>query len=283
LLICGGPLSILPASGGKPKPVQSISARSAIYLPSGFILYLDFARVLHALPFDVKRMEATGSLFPVVQDVESFDATSSGILLFRRGEPDLKIVEWVDESGNAQPIVATPGQYGFPVLSPDGKQLAMTIRDDKASQIWIYDLQRGSRNRLTFADRGVSWPVWMPDGANLLFRGSDGIFSVPVSGAGRPKRILQTHGLPESVSPDGHTLAFTLDEPNTARDIWTVPLSGKDEALSAGEPRPLINGPADEINPSFSPDGKWLAYSSSQSGAFMVYRHEHRRAEFARR
>ncbi len=271
MLLSGGPLSVLPVAGGKPKPVGTAVSRWATYLPSGFLLYLDAARVLQALPFDAKRLEPTGRPFPIVQDVDSFDATSTGILLFRRAEPDRKTIQWVNEEGKSEPIVAVPGQYGSPALSPDGRQLALTIRDGKVRQIWVYDLRSGSRNRLTFESRGASLPVWMPDGTHLLFRGSDGIFSVPVNGAGSPRLILPTAGEPESVSPDGHTLAITVMGPHTARDIWAVPLSGNGETLSAGEPHPLINGPADEINLVFSPNGKWLAYSSSQSGVFMVY------------
>lgn len=271
LLLSGGPLSILSVSGGAAKAIEGITSRWATYVDSGFILYIDRARVLQALPFDASHLTVKGSPFPIEQDVDSFDVSRSGTLLFRHSEPRLETVQMVDESGKAQAILDEPGQYGFPAFSPDGGRLAVTMSGDKVSQIWVCDLARGSKNRLTFESKGASYPVWTSDGSDVLFRGYGGIFSVPANGSGKARQILKTEGTPDSISPDGHTLAITMMDTHSARDIWTVPLTGQGEGLSAGNPSPLINSPADEINPAFSPNGKWLAYASSQSGAFLVY------------
>ena len=243
----------------------------AQYLPIGYILYLDERAILQALPFDLRRMEAKGPPVPLLEDVDSFDISATGTLLCRRAKPRGKIVQWVDESGKTEPIIQTPGSYGNPRLSPDGKRLALTIRDDKRNQIWIHDLELGATNRLTFGDSGATSVEWMPGGKYLLFRRSDGIFVIPADGSAEPRRLLEMAGTPESISPDGRMLALNRNGEKTQRDIWMVPLHGEGDTLQAGKPEPFINGPADEINPSFSPDGKWLAYASDKTGTFTVY------------
>lgn len=272
MILCSqGPLSIVPLDGGKAKPVPGITAKWAQYVSIGYILYTDDRSTLQALPFDVKRLEAKGPSFPLLEDVESFDISSTGTLLCRRGGPELRTVQWVDESGKTEPIIQKPGLYGFPQLSPDGKRLVLTIRTDKGRQIWIYDLDRRAMNRLILDDTGGVFPLWMPGGKYLLFHGGDGIFIVASDGSGKPRRILETDGYPQSISPDGRRLAVVRHTPGTARDVWMVPLSGLGDALQAGKPEPFINGAADELNPTFSPDGKWLAYASNQTGVYIVY------------
>jgi serine/threonine protein kinase/Tol biopolymer transport system component len=271
ILISQGPLSILPFDGGKGKPIPGIAGRWARYLPIGYILYSDARAVLQALPFDATRLQAKGPPFPMLDDIESFDISSTGTFLGRRGRRLSRTVQWVDESGKTEPIIPSPGAYGYPQLSPDGKRLAVTIRDEKGTQIWIHDLERRATSRLTFGVSLGDNPQWMPGAKYLLFRGSDGIFLIPADGSGKPKRILETDCYPESISPDGRTLALSCEGQNTERDIWMVPLRGEGENLQAGKPEPFINGPADEINPSFSPDGKWLAYSSTETGTFAIY------------
>jgi len=253
MILCSqGPLSIVPLDGGKAKPVPGITAKWAQYVSIGYILYTDDRSTLQALPFDAKRLEAKGPPFPLLEDVESFDISSTGTLLCRRGGPEFRTVQWVDESGKTEPIIQKPGFYGFPQLSPDGKRLALTIRTDQESQIWIYDLEQRAMNRLILDGSGGLFPLWMPGGKYLLFRGGDGVFLISSDGSGKPRRILETDGAPESVSPDGRRLALSRHTKETGRDVWMVTLSGVGDALQAGKPEPFINGVADELNPSFS-------------------------------
>jgi len=201
MILCSqGPLSIVPLDGGKAKPVPGITAKWAQYVSIGYILYTDDRSTLQALPFDAKRLEAKGPPFPLLEDVESFDISSTGTLLCRRGGPEFRTVQWVDESGKTEPIIQKPGFYGFPQLSPDGKRLALTIRTDQESQIWIYDLEQRAMNRLILDGSGGLFPLWMPGGKYLLFRGGDGVFLISSDGSGKPRRILETDGAPESVS-----------------------------------------------------------------------------------
>jgi serine/threonine protein kinase len=194
ILLSGGQLSILPLGGAKGKPISGIRGTWAHYLPIGYILYLDERSTLQALPFDTARLEAKGPPFPMLEDVESFDISATGTLLCRRAKPKRLTVQWVDESGKTEPIIKTPGSYGYPRLSPDGKRLALTIREDKGNQIWIHDVERDATNALTFGNSGANYPVWTPGGKYLLFLRSDGIFVVPTDGSREPRRVLETDG-----------------------------------------------------------------------------------------
>jgi serine/threonine-protein kinase len=266
------PLSILALRSGKANPILQLRGFMAQYLRIGYILYLDDRAVLCAVPFDTRRMASTGPTVPLLEDVTSFDISAAGTVLCRRGRPtNLSLtVQWVDESGTAEPILTTPAAYASPVLSPDGKRLAVTISDEKGSSLWIHDLRTKAMNRITPGD-SATYPVWIPTGRHLLFRGPDGIYLVPADGGGKPRRILDSDGYPRSVSPDGRTLAITRQGVDTLRDIWLVPLEGEGDRLEAGKPEPFVNSPADESAPAFSPDGKWLAYISNQAGRLEVY------------
>lgn len=273
--ISKGQLSILPIEGGAPKIIPAIRGDGAKYLSIGYILYVDERAVLQALPFDLTHLEATGPAFPLLEGIESFDISRTGILICKRNVLKGRNLQWLDKSGKTEAILETPASYATPRVSPDGKRLAYTIRGDKGRQIWIYDFGRHIARQLTLESTVARYPLWMPGGKYLLYLGSDGLYVIAANGSSSPKLILKlsstTFGTLEAISPDGRQLALVHDGKTTARDIWLVPLKGEGETLSAGEPKPFVNSVADEINPSFSPDGKWLAYSSTQTGAFTVY------------
>ena len=271
ILISGGQLFLLPIGGGKEQVIPGIRGEWAQYSPIGCILYVDDHATLQALPFDVSRQEAKGAAFPLLEDVESFDLSATGTILCRRGKPSTRTLQWIDESGKTETILKAPGSYGSPRISPDGKQIALTIKENKSRQIWIYDLGRRRMTRLTFENSNHMNPLWMPGSASLIFRGSDGIYTIATDGSGKPRRLLEIDGYPDSISPDGRTLALSRNAEGTQRDIWLVPIEGTGSALQLGRPEPFINGPPDELNSSFSPDGQWIAYSSDLTGAYNVY------------
>ncbi len=216
-----------------------------------------------------------GAAFPLLEGVSSFDVSRTGILICRRARSNARALKWVDKAGGTEAIAEAPASYATPRVSQDGKRLAYTTRGDKGRQIWIYDLTRHVSSQLTFENPTARYPLWMPGGKYLLFRGAQGLFVVAANGSSKPRLILNLNGLPddipERISPDGRHLALVREGKNTQRDIWLVPLSGEGETLCAGEPKPFLSSTADEINPSFSPDGKWLVYSSTQSGTFNIY------------
>lgn len=275
LLLSNGPLSILPVKGGKERAIPGIIGKGAKYVSTGYVLYVDQNAVLQALPFDATHLEARGPAFPLLEGIESFDISRTGILICKRSRSKGRILRWLDKNGKTEPILEAPGSYAMPRVSPDGKRLAYLSRGDKGWQIWIYDLVRHVASQLTFESTSVTYPVWMHGGNYLLFRGREGIFVIAGNGSSKPKLVLKVNSMspdvPEAISPDGRELAIVSEGKNTARDIWMVPLNGDGETLSAGEPNPFANTVADEINPAFSPDGKWLAYSSTQSGTYTIY------------
>src|SRR5262249_9298091 len=133
------------------------------------------------------------------------------------------------------------------------------------------DLEGGSLQRRTFTTG--TYPIWSPDGQLLLFQTSDGIGWSRADGAGMPQRLLQSRNqlFPWSFTPDGKRLAYMETSAETAYDLWTVPIDHDGQGLKPGPPEKFLQTKADERHPMFSPDGKWIAYSSTESGTFQVY------------
>jgi Tol biopolymer transport system component len=185
-----------------------------------------------------------------------------------RNAAGLVTMQWLDESGNTSPLFPIPGNYLSPALSADGNRLAFTLGGD----IWVYDLKHPAMVRLTFGG-GVGNPLWTTDSQRLVFRGAGGIFWIDASGAGRPEPLTQsnTFQLPWSFTRDGKRLAFIQLDPVTGADIWTVSVQTGALGLHAGKPEVFLQTPFQERTPMFSPDGRWLAYMSNESGEYQVY------------
>jgi len=169
-------------------------------------------------------------------------------------------------------LLAKPGSYGRPSLSPDGQRLALEVADGSGTDIWTYDWQRDTMTRLTFSGT-ASDPVWSPDARYIVFRVSDSGMSVTRSdGAGKPQLLTQSKNVlfPWSFAPDGKWLAFQ-EQNSGAFHLWTVPLENDDAGLHAGKPEVFLQTQAEDRDPSFSADGRWIAYSSSESGTFQIY------------
>jgi Tol biopolymer transport system component len=172
-----------------------------------------------------------------------------------------------------QPLFRAPGAYFYPRLSPDGRKLAFT---DDGADIFVHDLERGTNTRLTFTGH-ASVPVWTPDGKHILFRSVSNDQSldwVRSDGAGDPQRLLgsQNYLNAWSFSPDGRRLAYMERNPETGIDLWMLPLDITDpDHPKPGKPEPFLRTPADELVPRFSPDGRWIAYRSNESGSNEIY------------
>jgi Tol biopolymer transport system component len=251
------------------------------YLPSGHLVYVNRG-TLFALPFDVDRLEVRGAPVPVLDQVgyntfgaAQFDFSQTGTLIYHSGEAGGRLftVGWLDGAGKVQPLLAKPGTYGRPSLSPDGQRLALEVTQGTGTDIWAYDWRRDTMTRMTFAGTAVD-PLWSPDGRYIVFRAAGaGISAIRSDGAGKPQSLTQSKNIqwPFSLAPDGKRLAF-MEQPSTGTyDLWTVPLETDGTGLRAGKPEVFLQTPADERAPSFSPDGRWLAYSSDESGTFQVY------------
>ena len=252
------------------------------YLPSGHLVYVNRG-TLFAVPFDVDRLEVHGTPAPVLDQVgyntaqssAQLDFSQTGTLIYRSGGGGggLLTVAWLDAAGKVQPLLAKPGNYGLPSLSPDGQRLALELTEGSGTDIWLYDWQRDTMGRLTFTGDALD-PVWSPDGRYIAFRALGAGMSVTRSdGAGKPQSLTQSKNLqaPWSFIPDGKRLAFFEQGSGSEYDLWTVPLESDDAGLRAGKPEVFLQTPADERYPSFSPDGRWMAYSSNESGTFQIY------------
>jgi serine/threonine-protein kinase len=247
----------------------------------GYLLYVHEG-ALFGMRFNPARLEVRGAPVPVISDVAAdpangggqFDfsesAPGAGTLAYLAGKSSAPTVRlaWLDGAGKMQPLAATPGVYQQPRISPDGERVAFS---DGAS-ILVYDTERDTTTRLTSAPG--AGPVWAPDGRHIVFRGPGRIYWMRSDGAGEPQQLLDDKGFmaPWSFSPGGDRLAYQSRSSETGFDLWTLPLDLSDpDRPKAGKPELFLTTWADEILPSFSPDGRWIAYRSNESGSFEIY------------
>jgi len=260
----------------------------AIYSPSGYLVYMHNG-TLFAVPFDLKRLEVSGQAAAVVDNVVAspssgaaqFSISDTGTLVYVAGSAvDRNVsIYWMDADGNFTPLRETPGDYRNLALSPDGKRLAVDIHEPKRTDIWVYDLERDTLTRLTFAGDANSKPVWTPNGQRIVYNSfekgvAQNLWWIRSDGGGSPERLTQSDSsqIPYSWSPDGKTLAFTERSPVTGWDIMTLTIDGSEKiGWKPGQPKPFLNTPFSETEPVFSSDGRWIAYMSNESGTNEVY------------
>jgi Tol biopolymer transport system component len=251
------------------------------YLPSGHLIYVNRG-TLFAVPFDVDRLEVFGTPSPVLDRIgysgitgsAQLDFSQRGTLIYRSAETGggLFTVQWLDGTGKVQPLLDKPGAYGRFSLSPDGQRLAVEVSGESGTDVWSYDWQRDTMTRLTFTGDAYD-PVWSPDGRYILFRAAQsGMSATRFDGAGKPQPLTESKNIqyPWSFTPDGKRLAFQ-EQSVGAFHLWTVTLESNGQGLRAGKPEVFLQTQAEERVPSFSPDGRWLAYSSNESGTFQIY------------
>jgi Tol biopolymer transport system component len=261
----------------------------ARYLPSGHLVYMHEG-TLFAVPFDLQRLEVTGQPAPILAGVVTnparggaqFSFSDTGNLVYVAGQgavPNLSIY-WMDREGKFTPLRQTPGSYNNPTFSPDGKRLALSMFDGKRTDIWLYDWQRDTLTRLTFAGESNGNPIWTPDGQRITYSSSEkggayGLWWMRADGAGDPQRLTEGNNAQYARSwrPDGKVLAFRQFNSSAHSNIMTLPVEGNEKSgWKPGEPKPFGKGGAfSEGGPAFSPDGHWLAYQSDESGVLEVY------------
>ena len=280
-------IDIYSMASGQRKTVQH-GGFHARYLSSGHLVYMHDG-TLFAVPFDLKRLEVTGQPAPILEGVVTnpavgvaqFSFSETGNLAYIAGGSGGENVSiyWMDREGKFTPLRETPGNYHNPAFSPDGKRLALEISDGKRNDIWVYEWERDTLARLTFAGETNSYPVWTPDGKRITFSSQEkggplNLWWIRADGAGNPQRLTESKNFeyPRSWRPDGKVLAFTQLNPNTNFDILTLPMEGDEKTgWKPGEPTPFLNTGFLEVQPAFSPDGRWLAYSSNESEDYEVY------------
>jgi eukaryotic-like serine/threonine-protein kinase len=247
------------------------------YLSSGHLIYARRGAIM-AVPFDLTNLKTSGPPVRVLENVlESFDGAAqvsvspSGTALYVAGEfeSNRRRLETVDRTGAATPFSAPLQAYRGPRLSPDGRKLLVTI-EGSTEDLWVYDMTAGTLTQVTFGVNAAI-PIWTPDGQRVTFSlntgGTPNLFWVPVGQQKAPERLATSDNfqMPGSWSLDGRTLAFVERHPTTGRDIWFLRPDDDREA------KPFLNSPFDESAPRFSPDGRWIAHVSNESGRDEVF------------
>lgn len=245
------------------------------YVPSGHIVFSTPGSI-SAAPFDVDRIEVTGPAVPIlgtevhyrIRQEAAFAISQSGALLYAPSVPlPERSVVSVDFEGQSTPIPLDPvlRQTRTLRLSPDGNKLLTEDRED----VWIYDLVRGTSQVLS-SDSFVDFrPIWTPDRAHVVFtsnrEGAGDIFRQSWDGSAPPVKIVDAlNGVPSDVSPDG-TLLLYMNQGSGGWDVWVARMDG------SGEKWPLLQEPYTEFAPVFSSDGRFVAYSSAETGQSEVY------------
>jgi serine/threonine protein kinase/WD40 repeat protein len=254
------------------------------FLPSGHLVYVQQS-TLFARAFDLDRKEFTGPPAQILEDVANEAVTGSahfdfstapaghGSLVHRTGKDAKTAIYWLDITGNTQPLYTVPGVYFSPRFSPDGKRLVVALFSGNTG-LWMFDSERDNFSRLTSV-AGDNYPVWAPDGKHIAYDSArTGLFWVRSDASSMPERLTTSEyaSYPYSFSPDGKRLAYAEATPEAGTDIWTLPLEGSEsDHPTAAKPEPFLRTAASERDPAFSPDGRWMAYASDESGDFEVY------------
>ncbi len=255
---------------------------------SGYILFLR-QNTLMAWPFDPKRLEFTGDAVPIADQVEDvttrvegeFSSSENGVLAYLEGGAvGSRQLVWLDRSGKQVGAVPGTDSYSAPHISPDGKELAFEL-ESPAGDIWLYDMARDVKTRFTFSSGSSSAnlsQIWSPDGRRIAYasirNGGFGIYEKAADGSGNEEQLVEPGAdqrYPMDWSPDGRFILYIGWESSGA-DIWVLPLQGdrKPYILNQTQQTQTLSF-SSQTTARFSPDGKWLAYSSSESGRFQVY------------
>jgi serine/threonine-protein kinase len=257
------------------------------YLASGHLVYIH-QNTLFAVPFDLKRLAVAGMPVPLLDDVSTsgtaadFSFSQTGAFVYLSGSAAQSLrsensIVWLDSSGKTQPLQQRQALYAEPRFSPDGKRLAYSIASGNGADIWVQDVGRDTPSRLTFLPGYNSLPAWSPEGKYVFFTSSNpagpGIYWVRADGSGETQRLTdgRAQEVLGSISPDGKRLAMVEQTARTGADIWTAPIDLEHERPRLGTPEPFLQTEFSEIAPEFSPDGRWLAYTSNESGSTEVY------------
>jgi len=278
---------VQPVAGGA-RTVLMEGAADGRYVPTGHLVYARRG-TLNAAPFDLQQLRVTGGgSVTIVPDLMQsanmsntaidsgagqFSVSVSGSLAYVRGGiyvfPERALV-WVDRAGKVEALAAPPRAYNYPRLSADGSEILVSTQGDR--NVWLYNIVRGTTTRLTVDGRNMA-AIWTPDGKRVTFGSSSGgqenLFWKPANGSGSAERLTDSPRLQRASawSPDGQALAFvegSAGAPN-ASDVMVLTPNGNRQS------HPLFATRFDEQYPEFSPDGRWVAYASNESGRSEVY------------
>ena len=267
-------------TGERRSLIQGQAETMPRYTPSGHLIYAQAGNLM-AVPFDPRKLELVGSAVPVVQGVlqspvagapAQYSVSDTGSLVYVSGglAGGQGRLVWVSRSGIEQPLAAPARYYDQPRLSPDGRQVAVDIAENEGTQqVGLYDLVRDTLSRFTFEGSFNQYPTWTPDGKRIAFasnkEGALSLFWQLADGGGGLERLTNgTTEVPFSWSPDGQQLTFVDVSGSAGAQIWVLRVSDRKAQL-------FLQAPRLEDAPQFSPDGRWLAYASDESGRREIY------------
>ena len=266
--------------GGERKLLLQANSNVAYTNPGHLLFYRE--STLLARPFDPKSLTFEAEAFPVANDVQYFatfaqavfSASDRGLLAYETGVGGGRTqLTWLDRDGRPLGTVGAPGRLTTPRISNDGKRVAVRILDPQSvGDIWVYDVERNTPTRFTFDPSDEFGPLWSHDDSRVVFsaaRKTPGDLYQRVSaGTAREEPLLSSDAFKMALdwSPDGRVLLLQVDDVRapTQMDLWTY-------SIADAKATPLLQSTANEILGRFSPDGRWIAYVSNESGKEEVY------------
>jgi eukaryotic-like serine/threonine-protein kinase len=253
---------------------------SLAYAPPGYLLFFR-ERNLMAQRFDAKTFRITGDPILVAEQIQffpqtyfaTFSVSDNGAVVYQdRSAAGVSQLAWFDRSGKQTGTLGTPGDQANPRISPNGKRVALDIVDPQTGNIdiWIYESSGGIPRRVTSNPAIDAGPIWSPDGSRIVFtslrKGHPDLYQKSSSGAGSEEMILQSQGTkyPNDWSPDGRFILYRAIEGRANPKLWALPVGDR-------KPTPVIDATFGVSQGQFSPDGRWMAYASNESGKWEIY------------
>jgi eukaryotic-like serine/threonine-protein kinase len=246
----------------------------ALYAPPGYLVFVR-GNALMAQSFDSRAMRLSGDVMSIAEDVWNDPggggtdfAVTEGVLAYRERERNRGELVWLDRAGHPVGNAGGRADYIHPWLSPDGRRAVVEIvdPDTQAHSVWMLDLVRGSRLQFVPGPAQSHFPVWSPDGRTILFSSDRGgpwsLFARAATGAGADEELLKstTNTVATDWSRDGRFILYLKVDPSTRWDIWALPMAPR------GQPFAVANSARNERQAQVSPDGRWVAYTSNDSG-----------------
>jgi Tol biopolymer transport system component len=271
---------IFLASLDSPKRKQLIAGRShGVYAAPGYLLFWREATLM-AQPFDATKLELTGNAVAVapaaglnpVTNQALFSVSNTGTLVLFSGAAVQSELVWVNRAGTQIGTASQKGVFTTVALSPDGKQVVYDLADARTAtlDLWRLIFSRAVPSKLTFNSGSDIFPVFSADGSRIAYasvrEGPPQLYALDADGPGNETLLLQSNlpKVPTGWSHDGKLLIHTVVDPKTGGDIWVLTLDG-------ARASPIVNTAADERYGTLSPDGRWLAYVSNETGSYEVY------------